>query len=456
MKKKMLMISGIAGMIVLGLCIKFSAGSRKMPAVENAAVAGRIVSEEGIWPEAVPSGQEPAQQDKQEPTEWEQDKQELTEWEQVKQDKTAIPEIIHFAEPIVKLNGEEGELWYDWDDNSIRVDEETLLLVSKCYFPEENRQQKIFFLIKAPDFIPREVFRQDDKDRGVSDPLEWEEYRMERPHLVDGGYVYEVDGVLYFLDENFKEASLLCDLCGLLGDFYTFSPSTFRTCDITEDAARMLICTDEGLYEYCLESGERRLLEPAFFARCEAVPVEGDCLCGVRDFEFSGPVMTAYAPDGLSYAFLTGTEEADWGDITGAVLRSKDGKTLYEREAELIYDYKWIEEEEADYFVVFYEEDKSEKLDRVDVNTGETVTFEMPGETYISPWDVSFLDADRMFYLNYDKPDDDKNIFEIYRLSSGERQDFEVTGKAEWEMLILDQGGWCTKPVKYPKVPAEV
>lgn len=87
---------------------------------------------------------------------------------------------------------------------------------------------------------------------------------MKRLHSIDGGYVYEVDGALYFMDRNFQETSLLCDLCQLMGDLYSFSPETVKTCDLTEDALRMLACTDEGLYEYQLESGERKLLEPAF------------------------------------------------------------------------------------------------------------------------------------------------------------------------------------------------
>ena len=438
MKKKTVIIAAIVGMIVLGLCVKSAAGSRDAVAVDNAAVAGGIITAEGIWPEELPSEQKLEEQGTEEP------------------DKIAIPEMISFAKPVVKLNGEEGELRYDWDYNSVRVDEETLLLTSECYFSKENRQQKIFFLAKAPYYIPHEVFRQDDHSRGVSDPQEWEEYRMKRLHPVDGGYVYEVDGGLYFLDRDFQGTSLLCDLCRMMGDLYSFSPDTFKTCDLTEDASRMLACTDEGLYEYQLENGERKLLEPAFFAHHEIVLAEGDCACGARDFEFSGPVMAAYAPDGQSYAFLTGTEEADWGDITGAVLRSGEGKTLYQRETELIYDFKWVETKDTVYLAVFYKEDKSERIDRVDVNTGEMVTFEVPDEIFLAflgglGCRVNFLDGDSLFYWNYDKQDVDQNIFEIYRLSSGERQDFEIAGEVDWEIFVFDCGGHDTYPVRYPK-----
>ena len=152
MKKKAIMISAIAGMLVLGLCVKFAAGSRDAAAVDSTAVAEGVVSAEGIWPEELPTEQKLEVQNTEE------------------RDCIAIPEMISLEKPVVKLNGEEGELRYDWDYNSVRVDEETLLLTSECYFLKEDRQQKIFFLAKAPYYIPHEVFRQDDKSRGVSDP----------------------------------------------------------------------------------------------------------------------------------------------------------------------------------------------------------------------------------------------------------------------------------------------
>lgn len=51
MKEKRIAISAIAGMLVLGLCVKFAAGSRGVSAVDNVAAAGVVVSAEGIWPE---------------------------------------------------------------------------------------------------------------------------------------------------------------------------------------------------------------------------------------------------------------------------------------------------------------------------------------------------------------------------------------------------------------------
>ncbi len=92
-------------------------------------------------------------------------------------------------------------------------------------------------------------------------------------------------------------------------------------------------------------------------------------------------------------------------------------------------------------------------MDRVDVDTGEMMTFEVPEEVF---WGaagccvVGFLDADSLFYINYEKQDD-QNVFEIYRLSSGQRQDLEAAGEVDWEMIVLDEDGYNTWPVRYPK-----
>ncbi len=438
MKKKGTIISMIAGIIILFLCVKPDDESREIPLIENIVTGARVVSDrQNEWIE----------ERKTEPK-----KAGAAQWER-EQEKITVPEMIYVKEPKVIWNGKEGELRYDWNYNSVRVDEDTLLLVSECYFSDEKLQQKVFFLAKAPDFALREVFRQDYKIYNAPECLE---SRMRRPHLVDGGYIYEMEGILYFLDGDFQEAFPLCDLHQLMGDLYSFSPGTFRTCDVTTDASRMLACTDEGLYEYDLASGSRTLLEPAYFAHHEIVLEEGDCACGARDFRFSGPVKVKYGPDGQSYAFLTGTEEADWGDITGVVLRAGNGETLYQKETENMYDFKWVESEDTVYLAVFYTEDNGKKiLERVNLNTGEVMAFEVPDAVY---WGgnaccvVVFLDEDRLLYINYEKEDGkSKNIFEVYRLSSGERQDAEVAGEADWELMVLDIDGYDTYPVRYPK-----
>lgn len=468
MKKKAIIISGIAGAFILGLCVKCIVNSRDVPVIENVIVEENVVSGEADeW-----GGQETTESELPWEVQPKSEKSKGMESEEAqqkpeRQDKVAIPKEVHFIKPIVQLDDEEGELIYNWNSKSIRVDDDTFLLVSDCYFPEEKLLQKIFFLADAPYFIPREVFRQDSKiwDEESHLPYSLEE-RMILPHPVDGGYVYELDGALYFLANDFQEATLLYDLHQLMGDLYSFSIDTYRTCDVTEDASRILACTDEGLCEYDLENGNRKLLESAYFTPHEIN--EDDCLCGQRDFRFAGPVKVEYGPDEQSYAYLTGTEEADWGDITGVVLRSGDGENLYQKESELVYDFKWVESEDAVYLAVFYTE-KDEKgivdvawlMDRVDINTGEVVTFEVPKEIY---WGgrtccvVGFLDEDTLLYINSHKQDDDKgeekndkDIFEVYRLSSGERQDLEAAGDVDWEMMVLDIDGYETIPVRYPK-----
>lgn len=436
MKKKGIIISIIAGIIILFLCVKPDDSSREVSLIENIVAGARVVSnKKNEWTEERKTDPKKAGAAR-----LEQEQAEII-----------VPEMIHVKEPKVTRNGKEGKLRYDWDYNSVQVDEDTLLLVSECYFSDEKLQQKIFFLAKAPDFVPREVFRQDYK---IYDDSECLESRMRRPKLVDGGYIYEMEGVLYFLNEDFQEASPLFDLRRLMGDLYSFSPGTFRTCDVTTDASRMLACTDEGLYEYDLGSGKRTMLEPAYFAYHEIVLEEGDCACGARDFRFSGPVKVNYGPDGQSYAFLTGTEEADWGDITGVVLRAGNGETLYQKETENMYDFKWVESEDTVYLAVFYAEGNGKKiLERVDLNTGEVMAFEAPDAVY---WGgnaccvVGFLDEDRLLYINYEKEDGkSKNVFEVYRLSSGERQDAEAAGEADWELMVLDVDGYDTYSVWY-------
>lgn len=368
MKKKAIIsiISIIAGIFILCLCVKPADGSRDELAVKNISVEAGIFSDglhkqmERELAELINAGEtKPELEAESEP--W---------WCKIKS-----PGTVKVKKPEVTWNGEEGiPQFYGWSNNRVWIGKGTFLLACDYFFPEAKLQQKVFFIVKGPYFTPVEVFRQDSRtwDEELRSPeiLEW---RMPCPYPVDGGYVYEMDGVLYFLDRDFQEASPLCDIRQLMGDSYLFSPGTPDICDVTEDASKLLVCMDEGLYEYDLESGERQLLEPAFFAHREIVHVEGDCTCGDRDFLFSGPVKAEYAPDEQSYAFLTGTEEADWGDTTGVILRSRDGETRYQKEMEYIYDFSWVESEDTIYLEVSYTGDNGEKTDRVDVNTGEVM-----------------------------------------------------------------------------------
>ena len=477
MKKKTIIISGIAGIFILGLGVRLAVGSRDVPVIENAAVEESVVSVESNEQsgQEETESEEPREPEAAQPEHENQEEMMAEEIEELlaagRQNKIQFSKRVEVVAPVVELNGERAKMHFHWDYDCIRIDSDTLLFAIDCYFAEEKRQQKVFCLAEAPKFSLREVFRQDSQILDVkSDLPEYLEERMSRPHPVDGGYVYELDGVLYFLDRDFKEASPLCNLRELMGDLYSFSPATSNICDVTADAKRMIVCTDEGLYEYNLENEERKLLESA---SCEPYTNENDCACGF-DFIFSGPVRVEYGPDDQSYAFLTGREEAAWGDTTGVVLRSGEGETLYqfygkwtEDVKEYVSDFKWVELEDVAYLTVFYTEYGSEKrsclMDRVDVSTGEVVTFEVPDEIYCGTDGcvaVGFLDADTLLYINYDRLDDEmegggrrnrKDIFEIYRLSSGERQSLEAVGDVDWGMMVFDVGGYDAIPVRYPK-----
>ena len=77
-------------------------------------------------------------------------------------------------------------------------------------------------------------------------------------------------------------------------------------------------------------------------------------------------------------------------------------------------DFKWIELEDATYLAVFYDKYDGEKyshlMDRVNINTEEVVTFEVPAEVYGGTDGcvrVGFLDEDMLLYISYDKPSPD-------------------------------------------------
>lgn len=436
MKKKVIVISVIMGSFIMGLCIKSAVRGRGEPVIENAVMKESTISDDsnGVIREREDKTETPLEIE----PECEYLEEEQIGQESEEQDQIAIPERILFQEPVVELNGEAGELWDDWDSHSIQVDEETFLLVSDCYFSDRTLQQKIFFLAEAPDFELQEVFRQYDK---VPDLTEWSKERMRRPRAVEEGWLYEVDKVLYLLNKYFQKAEPICDLADLLGDLYSFSPNTSDSCDITGDASKLVACTDKGLYEYDLESKEKTLLETASFAYREISEEGGDC--GVYYFEFDGPVEVEYAPDEQSYAFLTGTEEAERGDFCEAVLRSRDGKDLYRKKTEYMYGFRWIEAEDKDYLAVFYCEDDSYWLDRVDAGTGKVETFEMPFYGYMG---AVFLDEDTL--VDFSKND---NLYlGVYRLSTGGWQDLKIKGEVDWKINVYRRDGY-TYPVRYPK-----
>lgn len=223
MKKKVVMISAIAGIPVLCLCAKFFVCSRNAEKLEQIAreelTLGNVYADsQNFLEKADDSGQK------------EEEVSETTETVEA-QKQVALAERILFEKPVVKLNGHQGELSYRWDYDCIMIDEETLLVSGDCYFEEEMLQQKIFYLANAPEFEPQEVFRQDSRvwdERPAMGSPEFLEWRMSRPKQVENGYIYEVDGKLYRLDEDFQEKDLVCDLHQLMGELYGFSPGTYR------------------------------------------------------------------------------------------------------------------------------------------------------------------------------------------------------------------------------------
>lgn len=375
------------------------------------------------------------------------------------------PERVFFIEPYVELNGEEGVISYRWGLDCISVDETTVLISCDCYFPEQKLQQKIFYLAKTPDFMPEEVFRQDSRSgfEGVTGVGENEpelfERRLHHPLAVDAGYIYELDGELYCLSENFQKTALICDMRELMGELYEFSPwePEENICDVASDGSRMLTCTDEGLYEYDLPYGEKRLLEPAVFTLHEIGHIEGDCDCGETGFDFSGPIEAEYAPDGQGYAFMTGTE---YGGPLSVTLRDEDDKTIYSKELKNYEGgFKWLEAENKVFLAVFYREDEATWMDRVDADSGEKETFTVPDEVFYGSYPgVDFLDSDSIIYCKkivsayLEENEGIESEYEIYRLSGGESQKPEaIAGDVNWRIKTLRPGGYGAIIVKLPK-----
>lgn len=450
MKEKRIAVSAIAGMLVLGLVVKFAAGSWSVSAVDNVAAAEVVVSVEGIWPEGLLSGKETGEAGERGKTEERAETEGRVELEEL--EESVIPEKIFLEKPIVELNGEEGELRYDWNKHVIRADEDTLLFVSDGYFSAERLQQRIVYLAKTPDFVPQEVFRQDSRVyEEAPDVPDLLERRMPSPKLVEGGCVFEADGMLYFLDDEFQETVLFCDLRELMGENYLFSPwlTDKNKCDVTADASKLLACTDEGLYEYNLENNERKLLEPAVFTPHGIIHVEGDCDCGETGFTFDGPVEAEYVPGGQGYVFLTGTE---YGDSKKVTLRSAEGETLYQEEKEEYIDgFMWVKAEDTVYLTVFYREGGCAWMERVDALTGEKEVFAVPEKVFFDGYlYTGFLDADHLIYCSEQTPgiwdmrdnsDIRKDDYKIYRLSDEKVIEPEDAGDINGKLVILDLAG---------------
>ena len=443
MKKRVIIISAITGIFIIGLCAKFIIGNRDVPVTENDAVEVSVVFSEAN----VQSGQELTEPEETEEVQQDEIEPEATQavQEPERQDKFVVSGQGFLNEPVAMLNNKKGKLRYDWSHHVIQVEEDTLLFVSDCYFSQEKLQQRIFYLAKAPLFIPQEVFRQDTRvfeEEPYGGMPELLERRMPCLKVVEEGYVYEADGVLYYLDKEFQETVLLCDLKELLGENYLFSPwgADKNKCDVTADASRLLVCTDEGLYEYNLENKERKLLESAVFSPYEVVHEEGDCDCGETGFEFDGPIEAEYVPGEQGYVFLTGTE---YGNPTEVTLRSAEGATLYQKEIKgYVGEFRWIESEDTVYLAVFYQEDGSAWMERVDVHTGEHTIFVLPDEVFwLNDLCVGFLDADHLVYSS-EQATKTKGKYEIYRLSDEENQKQESTGEVNQKVIVISFEGY--------------
>ena len=381
----------------------------------------------------------------------------------------ASPERVGVPVPRLKLGNMEGEIIdYRWPEHCIRVDDTTVLIVNDYFFLDGFYRQRVFFLAEAPDFTLREVYRHDYKEvpeevLQYHSRYEYVNWRMAWPIPVQDGYVYEVDKRLYHVSGDFKENEEVCDLRVLMGDLYDLyyaEDTEGMTCDISADVKRLLACTNKGLYEYNLESKEAKLLEKSVFKPHEHIEDDGDCLCGVPEYDFVGPARVSYTPDNRGYVFLTvdATQDA-WGEITGITLRSFEDKTLYHKQIdEYSGDYKWMNTKETDYLAVFYRENEEACLDLVETDTGKSVTYKLPDEiVHGDIMDISFIDEHHLLYRTpYD--DETRSVsFEIYQLPDWVEElpiPKQRTGRFNWKVTVLGEGGWIGYDtiVKYPEL----
>lgn len=378
------------------------------------------------------------------------------------------PQSVLVSHPRLRLGNMEGKIIdYRWPEHCIAVDDTTCMIVNDYFYLDGFYRQRVFFLAEAPDFTLREVYRHDYKEVPEEviryhDRYEYVNWRMAWPVLVQDGYVYEVDKRLYHVSGDFKEREEVCDLRVVMGDLYDLyyeGNTEGMTCDISTDVKRLLACTDKGLYEYDLESGEARLLETTVFKPHEHIEDAGDCSCGVPEYDFVGPTRVGYTPDNRGYVFLTvdATQDA-WGEITGITLRSFEGKTLYQKQIEEYFgDFKWMSTQEQDYLAVFYRENEEGWMDLVEADTGASVTYQVPDGIFHgdSTLYVEFIDEDHLLY--YAPYDETGNVpYKIYQLHNGIEElpvPGQKAGEINWKVTVLGEGGWMGHDiiVKYPQ-----
>lgn len=233
-----------------------------------------------------------------------------------------VPIPFSYMEPC--LEEENDDDWTFWDKDIIWIDNDTLLCRMEYFhgMGSSGFLQEIIYTASSPDYVPNELMRINCKNRP----------RLRKFIPLDSGAAFELDGLLYQYSANTGEIELLVDMKVFIGENYDFSPwSDAQNYDLSSDGERILICTDEGLYEYLFSDSSARLLVKSSYQLEEIEHIEGDCDCGETGFTFYGPIYAEYAPDGQSIACLNGDE---YGALLGVTLIDLEGNPLYTYETD--------------------------------------------------------------------------------------------------------------------------
>lgn len=248
-----------------------------------------------------------------------------------------------YMEPYLEDENDD-DVWTFWGKDMIWLDDDTLLCWTEYFhgFGSSGFLQEIIYTASSPDYVPQELMR-----------INCENCPRQRKFIpLDGGAAFELDGLLYQYSANTGEIELLADLKALLGERYYFSPwSNDQNYDLSSDGERLLICTDEGLYEYLLSDSSAKLLVKSSYQTVEIEHIEGDCYCGETGFTFEGPIYAEYAPDGQSIACINGGEYGDYSEIT---LIDLEGNLLYTYETSSNFcKFLFFENEGISRFAIF-------------------------------------------------------------------------------------------------------
>lgn len=233
------------------------------------------------------------------------------------------PIPFSYRELCLEEENNEDEEWTFWDEDVIWINNDTLLCRMEYIVHRMGSHgfyREIIFTASSPDYVPKELMRINCENRP----------RLCKFIPLDCGAAFELDGLLYQYSANSGEIELLVDIKAFIGENYNFSPGSYpQNYDLSSDGERLLLCTDEGLYEYSLSDTSARLLVKSNYQTVEIEHMEGDCDCGEPGFTFYGPVYAEYAPDGQSIACLNGDE---YGTLSGITLIDLEGNPLYNYE----------------------------------------------------------------------------------------------------------------------------